>query len=97
MVEIEIGKSFLIDDNEFKVSFINIKEQRFSADPINDETLKKIKSLEIENKFMNDKILKKVNSLEVGNKFMIENQSYIITYVHNTKKRITAKKLVAGY
>jgi len=49
---VELGKPFLINNNEFKVCFINEKEKRFSADPISDETFKKIKEeIEVGTKF----------------------------------------------
>lgn len=69
------GKTFFIDENEYRVIFVNVPKGRFAAGPHSE--IKKIPS--------------------VGDKFMIEGNSFIITYVHDTQKRITAKPLSIGY
>lgn len=35
--------------------------------------------------------------LDVGNKFMIDENKFVITYIHNTKKMITCKPFSSGY
>jgi len=34
---------------------------------------------------------------QINDRFMIDNASFIVTYVHSTKKRITAQPLSNGY
>jgi hypothetical protein len=76
MKQPELGKSFIFGNDEYEVSYNNIKENRFSAKP---------------------KLLDAKRNPIIGEKFTIEGSTYVIVYVHNSTKRITAKLFSDGY
>jgi hypothetical protein len=72
----DIGKTFFIEDREYRVTFIKAGSGKFSADPHTKE----------------GNYIPKLND-----KFKIEGSTYLVTYVHSVKKRITAQPLFSGY